>query len=121
MADHAIPDPRIAKKAWDADVEAFMIRMARTGQKFTSEDLTAPPPKGAGMPPGHPNTVGATLQAFHREGRIIPTGWTLAKRPSSHAAALRTWRIRHRIRRGKVKFVDQPTLPFPKGQIEEES
>ena len=64
----------------------LQLRMKEGG--FTSEDLT----EKVGMPPNHPNAVGAVILRASRDGSIIWTGRVVSsKRPTCHAALLKVW------------------------------
>jgi hypothetical protein len=71
---------------WKVAAERRLDDLARSGERFTSEDLT----RVVGVPPS-PNAVGAIVNAAARRGVIRPVGFTNATRPSQHSATLRVW------------------------------
>lgn len=62
-------------------------RLVREGYQFTSEDITAT----IGMPPNHPNAVGAILNGATKSGLIRRVGYVQSVRPRSHAAVISLW------------------------------
>jgi hypothetical protein len=71
---------------WRVAAERQLEDLARSGERFTSEDLT----RVVGVPPS-PNAVGAVVNGAARRGLIRPVGFTNATRPSQHSATLRVW------------------------------
>lgn len=82
-----------ADPVWVAAFRAEVIRLANTGQEFTSEDVTAV----VGLPSGgvaqhRNNAVGALMGGMARRGFIVRTRYAQSTRPVSHAAVLAHWR-----------------------------
>lgn len=72
---------------WEADAEWALAGLCRVGEPFTAADLI----ERVGMP-SHPNKVGAFVLRAARAGTIRPTGlYAQARRPASHARAMRQW------------------------------
>lgn len=71
-------------------VEAFdeeLRRLARAGEPFTSEDVTA----AVGQPPSS-GAVGARMAAAARRGTIVAIGHRKAERVNQHATEIKLWR-----------------------------
>jgi hypothetical protein len=47
--------------------------------------------KKIGMPPGHPNAVGAAMLAFARTHKLAVRSYVKSTRPSCHAAVIAVW------------------------------
>lgn len=71
---------------WRAVASEILLDLARSGDPFTSEDITS----RAGQPP-HPNSSGALLSGAARRGWIRRVGFQGAERANQHAALLSTW------------------------------
>lgn len=80
-------DLRPEGQPWRAVADAVLLDLARTGGPFTSEDVT----RVAGQP-GHPNAVGALLNAAARRGLIARVGFVQADRANQHGALISQWR-----------------------------
>jgi len=55
--------------------------------EVTTDDVI----KKIGMPPGHPNAVGAAMRAFARLHKLSVRGYVKSTRPSCHAAVIAVW------------------------------
>lgn len=73
---------------WQELAHAEIMRMARTGQPFTIEDIT----DVVGMPGGSNKAVGAIMNRVARTGMIYKYGQRQATRVSSHRRTLQVWR-----------------------------
>lgn len=89
-----IGQERALQAAYDTWVYQFkmeLLRRARTGQPFTSEDIT----DTVGLPSNgenNNNAVGALMSLARRRGLIRKTGRMLpSRRPRSHARYLMEW------------------------------
>lgn len=69
--------------AWQDQADAAIASLARTGRRFTAEDVR----DLAGEPP-RINSLGPRFMAAVRQGSIKQVDFTRAKRPSAHARAL---------------------------------
>ena len=56
--------------------------------EVTTDDVI----KKIGMPPGHPNAVGAAMLAFARLHKLSVVGYVKSTRPSCHAAVIAIWK-----------------------------
>jgi hypothetical protein len=72
------------KEAFDEAVWS----LAREGREFTSEDVTAI----VGMPPNHPNAVGALTRASAVRYGCEKVGRAKARRSNQHATEIAVWR-----------------------------
>jgi hypothetical protein len=79
-----------ANAQWKALAMEVIDLYARTGQKFTSEDVSA----NVHVIPEHSSIVGAVIAGARRSGKICAVGYAYAKRPKSRGALLRVWRGR---------------------------
>lgn len=73
--------------AWAQRFDARVRELAGTGKKFTSEDVTSV----VGLPPGHPNAIGARMNSAARRGLIKKVGYTEADRETRNAAIVAEW------------------------------
>lgn len=73
-----------ACEAWKTAASEEIERLAKTGERFTAENVR----EVAGDPPGHPNAMGARMSAACKAGTIIQVGYEKAKRPEAHARVL---------------------------------
>jgi hypothetical protein len=69
--------------AWQDQADAAIVNLARTGRRFTAEDVR----DLVGEPP-RINSLGPRFMAAIRQGIIKHVDFTRAKRPSAHARAL---------------------------------
>jgi hypothetical protein len=75
-----------AEAPWRARALPVLRDLARSGDEFTSEDVTAK----VGQPP-HPNSVGSLMNTASRQGWIRRSGFVQAERPNQHAALVSRW------------------------------
>jgi hypothetical protein len=71
------------RDAFDTVVRDFRTQ----GQDFTSEDVTA----RIGLPPGHPNAVGALTRAVATKYGAVKVGRRKAQRRNQHATEIAVW------------------------------
>lgn len=78
-----------ATEEWKAAALEELRRLAASGTRFTSEDITAV----VGLPSGEiaqhkNNAVGTLMGGARKRGEIIEVDWTRSTRPSSNGARL---------------------------------
>jgi len=77
-------------EAWKAAFEADALNLLRLGRKrITSEDVIA----RVGMPPGHPNAVGAMMRGFAVRHSLRNVGTVKAARVARHAGRITVWEV----------------------------
>lgn len=76
------------REDWIAAADAAIVRLARSGQPFSAEDVRA----AVGDPPGHANAMGARMLAAAKHGLLEKIGYGKPTRASSHASVIAIWR-----------------------------
>lgn len=71
---------------WSVLAMQALRRLARTGRRFTSEDVTG----AVGQPPSS-GAVGALLNTAQQQGWLVRVGYTKAVRPNQHGAMISEW------------------------------
>lgn len=84
---------------WNTQARAEIMRLARTGQPFTIEDVI----DVVGLPGGSNKSVGSVMNRVARTGMIYKYGQRPASRVTSHRRSLQVWR-------GGITSLDQETL-----------
>lgn len=78
-----------AKAEWNEQADAVVAALARSGRRFSPDDVWA-----AGLPrPREPRALGPVMMRAVKSGLIEPTGeWINSKQASQHATPVRVWR-----------------------------
>lgn len=76
-----------AGPAWRALADAELLRLARSGEEFTADDITA----HIGVP-GEPNAIGSLFSRWSKRGVIITVGYRQSERADRNAGTNRIWR-----------------------------
>jgi hypothetical protein len=74
--------------AWKNNVDVVIARLARTGQPFTSDDVSA---ITGDSPTGSQGAMGARFSHAARRGVIRRRGYVPSRRPSVHAHPVAEW------------------------------
>lgn len=80
-----------AQPDWRTQADETIMQLARSGNAFTSEDVTA----RIGLPSvgtNKNNAVGAVIAVWARRGLIHDVGWTRTSNPQGHSRKLTIWR-----------------------------
>lgn len=79
---YATPD------AWAAGFERALVALLKSGRtRVTSEDIV----QRIGLPPGHPNAVGAVMRACAVRHNLRNVGTVKASRVARHAGRITVW------------------------------
>ena len=74
--------------SWRLAAEATIVRLARSGVEFTSDDIH----EAVGDPPAHHNAIGGLFIAASRRREIEAVGYRQSTRPVANARPVRLWR-----------------------------
>lgn len=101
-----------AHPAWKAVAGAALVKLARTGEEFGAEDVTAI----AGMP-AQPNAIGSLFSTYAKRGVIVAVGFQQSSRASRHASRQLTWRGTEKARTFAAPPAPDLTERLPQGQM----
>ena len=86
---------RAASHAQPADLASVRMHaecLASYGTPFTSDDVRSCLSETQNERlDAFPHSLGAVFYGLHKEGTILPVGWTMATRPEARGRGLRLW------------------------------